>query len=67
MDPRCESYDIDVLKDQANADLFGPDEKRKKVLYLHGHINKESSIIITKEAVEGTTGKLFYRKRKKYE
>ena len=53
VDPRCESYDIDVLKDQANADLFGPDEKRKKVLYLHGHINKESSIIITKEAVEG--------------
>lgn len=53
VDPRCESYDIDVLKDQANADLFGPDEKRKKILYLHGHINKESSIIMTKEAVEG--------------
>lgn len=52
VDPQCDSYDIDGLKDQANANFFSRSEKRKRVLYLHGHVNKESSIIITKKAVE---------------
>lgn len=52
VDAQCESYDIDLLNDQANANLFRPEERKKKVIYLHGHVGKESSIIITKEAVE---------------
>lgn len=53
MDSKCMFYDIDMLEDQANADLLKPNEKKKKIFYLHGHINKVSSIVITKEAVEG--------------
>lgn len=49
---QCEAYDVDSIKNQPMAEFLSRDKKKKKILYLHGHINNESSIVITRKSVD---------------